>query len=273
MSTIAQIRDGKVVESASQDSLSKTAESNDGMNKDTFLQLLVAQMKYQDPLEPTSNTEYISQFATFSQVEQMQNMAGSMELSRASQMVGQEVWIKAEDANGESKYVQGRVDYVVYENGKAYLSVNEELYSIDNVDTVVDPRYNEAYQLATDLVNQIFKLPGINSIGLSDCDRIDELKKKYDSMDEYQKKFVASDAADALKKYVEKANEIRLQNEQGKPEKPEEKPEEKPVDKPEEKPVEKPEEKPEEKPVEKPEDKPVEKPENGSSEEGDENAD
>lgn len=237
MSTIAQIKDGKVVETTSQQSLSKEVENKNGMNKDTFLQLLVAQMKYQDPLQPTSNTEYISQYATFSQVEQMQNMAGSMELSRASQMVGQEVWIKAEDANGETKYVQGHVDYVVYENGKAYVSVNEELYAMEDVDTVVDPKYNEAYQLATDLVNQIFKLPGINSISLGDCNKIDELQKIYEGMDEYQKQFVASDAAEALKKYVEKAKEIRLKEEENKTEEPKEET----VDKPEEKPIEKPE--------------------------------
>lgn len=210
MSAIAQVQDGKIVETSSQNSLAQSIGSSNGMDKDTFLQLLVAQMKYQDPLEPTSNTEYISQYATFSQVEQMQNMAGTMELSRASQLVGQEVWIKTTDASGQSKYIQGQVDYVVYENGKAYVCVDEELYSIDDVDTVVDKAYNTAYNLATDLVNRIFKLPGINGIDLSDCEEIDELEKIYNDMDEYQKKFVAKDAVKALEEYVEKAKEVRL---------------------------------------------------------------
>lgn len=210
MSAIAQIQDGKIVETSSQNSLAESVGSKNGMDKDTFLQLLVAQMKYQDPLEPTSNTEYISQYATFSQVEQMQNMAGTMELSRASQMVGQEVWIKTTDSTGQSKYIQGQVDYVVYENGKAYVSVNEELYSIDDVDTVVDKAYNKAYNMATELVNRIFQLPGINGIDLGDCEEIDELEEIYKGMDEYQKKFVASDAVKALEEYIEKAKEVRL---------------------------------------------------------------
>lgn len=214
MSAIAQVQDGKIVETSSQNSLAEAVGSKNGMDKDTFLQLLVAQMKYQDPLQPTSNTEYISQYATFSQVEQMQNMAGTMELSRASQLVGQEVWIKATDANGTSKYIQGQVDYVVYENGKAYVSVEEELYSIDDVDTVVDKVYNTAYNKATDLVNRIFMLPGINGIDLSDCEEIDDLEKIYNEMDEYQKKFVAKDAVKALEEYVEKAKEVRLAAEQ-----------------------------------------------------------
>ncbi len=214
MSAIAQVQDGKIVETSSQNSLAEAVGSKNGMDKDTFLQLLVAQMKYQDPLQPTSNTEYISQYATFSQVEQMQNMAGTMELSRASQLVGQEVWIKTTDANGTSKYIQGQVDYVVYENGKAYVSVEEELYSIDDVDTVVDKVYNTAYNKATDLVNRIFMLPGINGIDLSDCEEIDDLEKIYNEMDEYQKKFVAKDAVKALEEYVEKAKEVRLAAEQ-----------------------------------------------------------
>ena len=73
MSAIAQVKDGQILESVS--TIQKNAKaSNSGLDKDAFLQLLVAQMKYQDPLEPTSNTEYISQLATFSELEEMQNM-------------------------------------------------------------------------------------------------------------------------------------------------------------------------------------------------------
>lgn len=40
------------------------------LDYDAFLQLLVTQMKHQDPLEPMSDTEYVAQLATFSNVEQ-----------------------------------------------------------------------------------------------------------------------------------------------------------------------------------------------------------
>ena len=113
MSVGAVVKDGQIQETASQSSVQK-ASGNNGMDKDAFLQLLVAQMKYQDPLEPTSNTEYISQYATFSQVEQMQNMAASMELSRASSMVGKLVNVETTNSNGETKQVQGMVEYVTY---------------------------------------------------------------------------------------------------------------------------------------------------------------
>ena len=50
-----------------------------GYDKDTFIKLFVAQMKNQDPMEPTKNEEYMTQMAQFTSVEQMSNMASSFE--------------------------------------------------------------------------------------------------------------------------------------------------------------------------------------------------
>src|SRR3712207_9212126 len=47
----------------------------DQMGKDVFLQLLVAQMRYQDPNSPASTTEFMSQTATFTQVEKLEEIA------------------------------------------------------------------------------------------------------------------------------------------------------------------------------------------------------
>ena len=176
MALVATVENGQIVESASQSSLSKVNSSSTGMDKEAFLQLLVAQMKYQDPLEPTSNTEYISQYAQFSQVEQMQNMAASTDLSRASSLVGQQVYVKTTSSSGETSYVQGKVDYVVYENGKAYLSINESLYSLDDLDTIVDEEYMNAYDKAYEFTIQLNKLPNVNAVELSDAAAIDELQ-------------------------------------------------------------------------------------------------
>lgn len=209
MSLIAAVEDGKVVESASQSSLSKTTETSNGMDKDAFLQLLVAQMKYQDPLEPTSNTEYISQYAQFSQVEQMQNMAASVELQRASQLVGQNVYVKTTTSSGETKYIQGKVDYVVYENNKAYLAINESLYALEDLDTVHDATYLEAYELATSFVEKLNQLPGINVVDLNDAEDIDELNEIYNGMNTYQKSFVATEKVETLKQYTDKIATLR----------------------------------------------------------------
>ena len=176
MALVAPVENGKIVETASQTSVKKsTKSSNSGMDKEAFLQLLVAQMKYQDPLEPTSNTEYISQYAQFSQVEQMQNMSSSMDLQRAISLVGKEVYIKTTTSSGETKLVQGRVDYVSYENNKAYLYINEKKYSIDDLDSIVDANYLDAYNKVSD----------------------------------YEKSFLSKDTVTRLNKYIERLKEIR----------------------------------------------------------------
>ena len=209
MALVAPVEDGKVVETTSQSSLNKANASNDSMDKEAFLQLLVAQMKYQDPLEPTSNTEYISQYAQFSQVEQMQNMSASMDLQRASSLVGKEVYVKTTNSQGVTNYVQGKVDYVVYENGKAYVAINEQLYSLDDLDTVADSEYLAAYNKATEYVARINKLPNVNALELSDGEEVDELQEIYNEMTDYEKTFIASDVKNALDKYVAKIKELR----------------------------------------------------------------
>ena len=47
----------------------------DQMDQDTFLKLLVAQMKYQDPSNPTDPTQFMSQTAQFTQVQKLEQIA------------------------------------------------------------------------------------------------------------------------------------------------------------------------------------------------------
>lgn len=206
----APVENGEIKETESQNSLKNQSKtSNNGMDKDAFLQLLVAQMQYQDPLEPTSNTEYISQYAQFSQVEQMQNMAASTDLSRASSLVGEYVYIKTQNSKGGSDVVYGKVDYVVYENNKAYLSIDESLYSLDDLDTVVDKTYKDAYDKAWNFAVRMNKLPGVMGIDMSNAREIDELAAIYKDMNDYEKSFVAEDYVKALDKYVERLKVVR----------------------------------------------------------------
>ncbi|MCH5250475.1 MAG: flagellar hook capping protein [Lachnospiraceae bacterium] len=214
---VAQVEDGKIVQSNSAASLAHESvkKSNSTVDKDQFLQLLVAQMKYQDPLEPTSNTEYISQYATFSELEQMQNMSASLELARASGLVGQTVLMEVTDASGRTVLVQGNVDYVVYENNKAYLSINGELYSMDDLNTVADPAYLDAYKKAGDFLNAYNKLPIPALLTIDDKEAVEKLNEIYENMSDYEKKFISDDYVSGLKKLVERMREITLAYEQG----------------------------------------------------------
>ena len=134
MAVMIPVEDGKIVDSsASSNSLStESKRSNSSLDKEAFLQLLVAQMKYQDPLEPTSNTEYISQLATFSTLEEMQNLNSTMQANQASSLVGRTVIMKVTSSVGETSFISGRVDFIRRENNKTFLSIEGNLYNLDD---------------------------------------------------------------------------------------------------------------------------------------------
>jgi flagellar basal-body rod modification protein FlgD len=50
------------------------ATNSTSSDKDMFLKLLLAQMKYQDPMNPTDSTQYLSQMAQFTTVEKLGDM-------------------------------------------------------------------------------------------------------------------------------------------------------------------------------------------------------
>lgn len=99
----------------------------DQMGKDTFLKLLVAQLKYQDPSNPASNTEVMAQTAAFSQVEKLEQLitqnasiATSQAALTAGAMVGQYVTYTATDG----AQVNGTVNSVRFDVGGSTLLVD-----------------------------------------------------------------------------------------------------------------------------------------------------
>ena len=73
----------------------KTAQQKATLNYDNFLQLLIAQMKNQDPTDPVDASEQMSQLASFSQVEQtiqtnskLDTLLASSSLTQAGSYIG-----------------------------------------------------------------------------------------------------------------------------------------------------------------------------------------
>ena len=211
-SVSATVKNGEIVTTASQSSLSTAKnEASSGMDKDAFLQLLVAQMKYQDPLEPTSNTEYISQYAQFSQVEALNNMSTTMELSRYSSYVGKEVVIETEGSNGKTTQVRGFVDYVTFEEGKAYFSIDGNLYKASDMVSAISNEYSNAEEMAKEFAQTIKDLPAVDSINIRDHgNTIAGLQTAYDNMSSYERKFLDDDDVSTMNKYVERLNVLLL---------------------------------------------------------------
>ncbi len=73
----------QVGSNAAQTSESKTSV----MGKDDFLQLLVTQLQNQDPLNPADSTEFTAQLATFSSLEELQNINSTLEIVSTSQSI------------------------------------------------------------------------------------------------------------------------------------------------------------------------------------------
>ena len=112
---------------AAQNQAKAGKKDNSALGKDAFLQLLVTQMRYQDPLNPQDNAEYLSQLAQFSALEQMTNVSKGLEnvskivdnidssvlIGQLSSMIGQPIqWMsetKGEDGAVSKTSFEGKV--------------------------------------------------------------------------------------------------------------------------------------------------------------------
>ncbi|SEI77884.1 flagellar basal-body rod modification protein FlgD [Allopseudospirillum japonicum] len=87
---------------------SKGDKTRNEMGKNEFLELMIAQMENQDPLQPQGNTEFIAQLAQFSSLEGMQNlnetvnqfgdMMRASQVVQASTMIGRDVQVQGDTA-------------------------------------------------------------------------------------------------------------------------------------------------------------------------------
>ena len=128
-------------------------KKNDELGKEAFLQLLVAQLKNQDPLDPQDNSSYIAELAQFSSLEQMTNVVSNLEdlgkivgnidtsvlVGQVSSMIGKNIdWIETineADAEGNPishqetmsgivtgvTLIEGNPNIVVESGGEKYM--------------------------------------------------------------------------------------------------------------------------------------------------------
>ena len=107
-------------------STTRTSTEANALGKDTFMKLLVAQMRQQNPLEPTDDKEMIAQMTQFSTLEQITNMATessksatASQMSQAVNLLGRTVTYLDSDGNKQT----GTVDQVSMVNGAPNLTV------------------------------------------------------------------------------------------------------------------------------------------------------
>ena len=206
MALVQAVENGKIKESTTE---TTTSAGND-LGYDEFLQLLCAEMQYQDPLEPQSNTDYIAQLATFTQVQDIEEMQGTVENMQGNNLIGKYVLLNVTSkATGNTNVIAGYVDYVTYENGKTYLSVNGGLYSLDDLDTVTTKEYQEAVVVVSQFSQMISALPETEDLALTDEEAVKEARTLYDGMTTTQKGYVSSEDVKKLEAAEARIKEIK----------------------------------------------------------------
>jgi flagellar basal-body rod modification protein FlgD len=137
---VSSVSNQKTIQEIIDQTRSSTNSRNTGeLGKDDFLNLMVTQLKYQDPLQPTDDKEFIGQMAQFSALEQMQNMNTSLSNSQAFSLIGKHVTANTVDKKtAETKVTEGEVTSVKVKSGKSYVVVNGEDIAVDKIVNVSD---------------------------------------------------------------------------------------------------------------------------------------
>lgn len=114
-----------------------TDSTEDLVNSETFLSLLVAEMTNQDPLEPTSNTEFITQLASFSQLNYARDSSAYSMANYASSLVGKVV--TATKPDGKNQLTKTGVVESVSKSGNTYnVFIDGVMFDISKVTKVED---------------------------------------------------------------------------------------------------------------------------------------
>ncbi len=108
------------------------AGSNSTLNQQDFLQLLVAQIQYQDPMNPQSNTDMAAQLAQFTALSQATASSSSLAMLQANSLIGSTVNIQIDSKTQTSGVVSG----VSMVSGSPQIVVNNADYNLSQVTSV-----------------------------------------------------------------------------------------------------------------------------------------
>jgi flagellar basal-body rod modification protein FlgD len=106
--------------------------SQQTLTQNDFLQLLVAQMQNQDPLNPQSDTQMAAQMAQFTSLTQSSAMSSSLSMLQANSLIGSTVSLQIDPKTTASGVVQG----VILNGGTPQIIVNGSTYDLSQVTSV-----------------------------------------------------------------------------------------------------------------------------------------
>ena len=211
MGFTVDVSDGKVTGNKAYDvvenknkSKASTKKSKTQETKDMFMKLLVAEMKYQNPLEPTDNTEYVKEMASFSQVEALENVSGDMEQMHGTSLVGQIVTATDDEGNATT----GKVEYTYQKDGETYLHLMDKDFKLSQVTGSQDSDYYTANTLLQTINEEMANLPAANKLTKADTNKVYNLAKIYNAMSTYEQSFIPNSTVKTIEELVAAANKI-----------------------------------------------------------------
>ena len=116
-----------------------SAASSAGISSSDFLNLLVGELQNQDPTQPMSNQDLLSQLSTMSQLQSTQDLdtalqsnTNNQQLSTAASFIGKAVQGK----DSHNNPVTGIASEALLQSGTAYVTVNNSLVPLANITAV-----------------------------------------------------------------------------------------------------------------------------------------
>ncbi len=111
-----------------------TSTTSSSLDFDSFLSLLVTELQYQDPTEPVSTTEYVSQMAQLSMIQQLDTINNSVDAYRAYSLIGKEVSYETTDsATGTTSTQTGTVESVITQSSGVYLVIDGSKIAVSSI--------------------------------------------------------------------------------------------------------------------------------------------
>jgi flagellar basal-body rod modification protein FlgD len=114
------------------------------LGRDQFMQLLVTQMRNQNPLEPLKDAEFIAQLAQFSSLEGIEKLNGNFgamlslqQFTQGSNLIGKAVLYQPDDS---SPLRQGTVEAVTVRDGTVNLVVGGNQVPLSSVQVLASPQ-------------------------------------------------------------------------------------------------------------------------------------
>ena len=112
-----------------------------GIGQDQFLQLLIAQLKNQDPLSPVDNSQFITQLASLNTVKGLQDLNASFgqqlklqQLTEGANLIGKTIEYLP---TGATERRAGTVGSVEVQNGSFVLQVGSDRVTLDQIQSVI----------------------------------------------------------------------------------------------------------------------------------------